>query len=373
LDRVTVALDRHLDALVRRGVPPALAVVVVKGGTTVYARAFGIADGPTRRPARLDDVYHFWSVTKLFTATAIMQLVEDCRVTLDDPLSKFLPDFPTVSPAGRPASVTLRQLLDHSSGIGDFGPRQLVGWIHAPGDPPVGQTEFAKTRMAALRRLRAEPGAAGRYSNAGYVLLGAVVEAVTGTTYEDHVRRRILAPLGMTASDFIYRDDMLPRAVSGSHRLFHVFTPLLLAIHPDWFSRRVARTVGGRMWLRPLYTDYTPPTGLIGSAEDLAKFGQAFLPRDGASPVPILRRETILAMRDQFYGGNFGPDGDRMGLGWHWFDREPVPFKGHGGDGPGFRAQLAILPERDMVVVVLANDMLADRLALTRAVITAFI
>jgi len=77
-------------------------------------------------------------------------------------------------------------------------------------------------------------------------------------------------------------------------------------------------------------------------------------------------------MLDDGYGPNNGPDGDRMGLVWHWWDEAPIPFKGHGGDGPGFRAQLAIFPEKNMAIVVLANDTLTDRVGLTRLVAGVF-
>ena len=126
------------------------------------------------------------------------------------------------------------------------------------------------------------------------------------------------------------------------------------------------------MWLAPLYTDYTGPTGLIGTARDLARFGQAFVNGGELDGVRILEPETVARMLDQDYGGNTGPDHDRMGLGWHWWNDDPIPFKGHGGDGPGFSAQLAILPERKEVVVVLANDMLTDRLGLTRLVVRVY-
>ena len=86
----------------------------------------------------------------------------------------------------------------------------------------------------------------------------------------------------------------------------------------------------------------------------------------------ILGAASTAAMLDAGYGGNTGPDGDRMGLGWHWFDKAAVPFKGHGGDGPGFGAQLALFPERKMVVVILANDTLIDRVGLTTLVASAF-
>jgi CubicO group peptidase (beta-lactamase class C family) len=191
-------------------------------------------------------------------------------------------------------------------------------------------------------------------------------------SYEDFVRVRILRPLQMKDTDFVYRDDLLPRAVTGTHPLFHFFTPLLLVLHHDWFSKWVAKISSRRMWLAPSYTDYTGPTGLIGTAEDLARFGQAFLSSGQLDGNRILKPETVAAMLDTGFGGNTGPDKDRMGLGWHWWNNAPLPFKGHGGVGPGFGTQLAVFPAQKMVVVVLANDTLIDRVGLTNLVAAAF-
>jgi len=126
------------------------------------------------------------------------------------------------------------------------------------------------------------------------------------------------------------------------------------------------------MWLAPLYTDYTGPTGLLGTAEDLARFGQAFISDDQPPGGRILKPETAALMLNEGYGGNTGPDKDRMGMGWHWWNNAAIPFKGHGGDGPGFGAQLAVFPEQKMVVVVLASDTLIDRVGLTEMVAGVF-
>jgi len=344
----------------------------MKNGVVAYAKAFGIVDAPAHRSAAPTDIYHFWSVTKLFTATAIMQLVEDGKVRLDDPVRKYLPSFATTDKAGARADITVRQLLDHTSGMKNLAPTHLIGWIHHLEDAPLNQTALVRQRMDSYRRLDSEPGEIGSYSNAGYIVLGAIIEAASGQPYEEFVRQRILAPLGLVSTDFVYRDDLRSRAVTGTHPVFHIFTPLLWLIHHDWFSRWVNAIERQRMWLSPLYTDYTGPTGLLGTGADLARFGQAFLNGGELDGHRILKTETVTSVLDDGYGANTGPDKDRMGLGWHWWNDAPLPFKGHGGDGPGFGAQLAIFPTQHMVIVILANDTLIDRVGLTKLVATAF-
>src|SRR5581483_8775377 len=282
-------MEAYLGALVANETPPALDVTVMKGGALVYAKAFGKLD-PSGTPASGDAVYHFWSVTKLFTAAAILELADDGKLSLDDPVTSFLPNFRTEF-AGRQATVTIRQLLDHTSGMKNLGPLDLVGWIHHLADPPVDQVALVRDRMAGYRGLATAPGKTGAYSNAGYIVLGAIVAAASGESYEDFVRTRLLSPLGMASTDFVYRDDLLARAVAGSHPLFHFFTPLLLMMHTDWFSSWVGKTTRRRMWLRPLYTDYTGPTGLLGTGRDLARFGQAFLNGGELDGKRILRPE----------------------------------------------------------------------------------
>jgi D-alanyl-D-alanine carboxypeptidase len=93
--RAVAKLEAYLISLTSNETPPALDVVVMKNGSIAYSKAFGLADGPTHKVAKPDDVYHYWSVTKLFTATAIMQLVDDQRLSLDDLITKYLPEFRT--------------------------------------------------------------------------------------------------------------------------------------------------------------------------------------------------------------------------------------------------------------------------------------
>ena len=365
-------LEAYLSDLTARETPPALDIVVIKNGAVAYSKAFGVADGPSHMPATPDSIYHYWSVTKLFTATATMQLVEDGKLRLDDFVTKYVPAFLTTNKSGTTAGITVRQLLDHTSGMKNLAPTHLVGWIHHLEDPPVNQTALVAQRMAWYRTLATDPGRTGAYSNAGYIVLGAVIESAAGQPFEDFVRERILTPLAMSCTDFIYREDLRARAVTGTHPLFHIFTPLLLLIHHDWFSHWVTKIDNRRMWLSPLYTDYTGPTGLIGTGPDLARFGQAFLAGGELGGRRILTAETVKTMLDEGYGANTGPDKDRMGLGWHWWNEAPIPFKGHGGDGPGFGAQLAIFPAQKMVVVILANDTLIDRVGLTKLVAATF-
>ena len=368
-------LEAHLGRLTAHETPPALTVMVVNARQALYARAFGVADGVAGRAAAIDDLYHFWSVTKLVTATAVLQLVEAGTVGLDDPVTRHLPAFTTRLKSGKSAVITIRQLLAHTSGMRNLAPQDLIGWIHHPWEPSVSESTLVAERMGKYRRLAARPGERSVYSNAGYIVLGAVIEAATGIGYEEYVRTRILTPLRMSSTDFVYPSAADPRIVAGTHPVFHLYTPLLFAIHRDWLTGWVRRVRGVRrlrMWFAPLLTDYTAPTALIGTAGDLARFAQAYLRGGELDGARILAPGSVRQLLDEGYGLPSGAAGERLGLGWHCWTGSATPFKGHGGEGPGFAAQLALFPERDLAIVLLANDTLIDRVGLTELVASAF-
>jgi CubicO group peptidase (beta-lactamase class C family) len=365
-------LDRYIAALVSTGTPPAISITVRKNGAIVYDKAFGIIDGISQRPAHPGDLYHLWSVTKLLTATAIMQLVESGGIELDADTTRYLPEFSFRDRQGREAIVTVRQLLNHTSGMRDLGIFDLIGWINDDLALALSQSMLLIERMQSYRRLAGTPGAKANYSNAGYNVLGAIIEKVTGKAYEDYVRENIIAPLRMTSSGFDYVTTGTERAVLGTHPLLHVFTPLLWLVHRDWFSRWVKAIAGRRMWMTLMKTDYTPPTGLIGSTADLARFGQAMLDDGELDGARILSKEGVAAMLSTGYSGARTRLGFRLGLGWQWSDGEPHPYKGHAGGGPGFSAQIALVQEAGLVVALAGNDTLMDRAGITRSVIAAF-
>jgi CubicO group peptidase (beta-lactamase class C family) len=366
-------LDRYLVALVAAGTPPAISVTVRKNGATVYDKAFGIIDGISRAPAHPGDLYHLWSVTKLLTATAIMQLVEGGQIELDADTRRYLPDFSFRDRQGREAMATVRQLLNHTSGMRDLRLFDLIGWINDDPAFSLSQSTLLAERMQSYRRLAGTPGAKAVYSNAGYIVLGAIIEKLSGMNYETCIQQRILQPLRMTASGFDYATLGIARAVFGTHPLLHVFTPLLWLVHRDWFNRWVKAIASRRMWMTLMKTDYTPPTGLIGSTADLARFGQAMLNGGVLDGARILSKESVAAMLDTGYSGARTRLGFRLGLGWQWSDREPHPYKGHAGGGPGFSAQLALVQEAGLVVALAGNDTLMDRTGITRRIVAAFL
>jgi CubicO group peptidase (beta-lactamase class C family) len=204
--QLVTALAAHLDSLAAAGRFSGV-VVLAKGDRRVFERAYGLADREARRANGLDTRFNLGSINKAFTATAIRQLAAAGKLSLDDRLIRHLPDYANRDVAER---VTIGQLLEHSSGIG--------GNIFAA--PPGGSRGDLRAigdflRLFAQEPLQFEPGTRRQYSNAGYIVLGAVIERLSGMTYYDYVRANVFQPAGMTETDSYARDSLPPNTATG--------------------------------------------------------------------------------------------------------------------------------------------------------------
>ncbi|MBN2199838.1 MAG: beta-lactamase family protein [Candidatus Aminicenantes bacterium] len=185
-------------------------VLVALNDRVVYHEAYGYADRDKKIPNRKDTKFNLGSINKNFTRLAVLQLVRGKKMSLGDPIKKFLPDYPNAEAA---AKVTVRHLLEMTSGIGDFfGPRY---------------EETPKEKIRSIRDylplfadlpLAFEPGAASRYSNGGYIVLGAIIEKVSGQDYYAYVREHIFKPCGMRDTDSYARDAEVPNMARGYTR-----------------------------------------------------------------------------------------------------------------------------------------------------------
>jgi CubicO group peptidase (beta-lactamase class C family) len=358
-------LETYLQQLTAFGAPPGLSLAVVKDGQIVYSQGFGLADGPGQIPAAPGTVYHWWSATKIPTAIAILQLQEQGLLKLDDPVASYLPFFKVQYPSAHSQVITLRHLLNHSSGLSDLNPAELFRNIHPDGAPGVNQTAFVEGIFPGYSKLAFEPGAQATYTNLGYMVLGAVIEKVSGQAYEDYIGEHILGPLTMTHTGYVYTDEMRATAAAGAHPIVNPITPLIPFMVPDWRTY-VRDAAQGHLWWKRLYTNYTPPTGLIGPAPDAARLLLAYLNDGELDGQRILAPGTAALMTgDPVIGKGSGPamfhKGLRHGLGWWVLDCGGRRCLEHTGEGPGFGAALRLYPDEKLGIVVLTNDMTSDR------------
>lgn len=232
---------------------PGLSLAIVKEGTPIYVKGYGVATLEHPVPVRPDTVFQIGSIGKQFTAVAVMMLANDHKLDLDDPLSKYLPEIP---PAWK--EVTLRLMLNHQSGIPQYTTpqRQLLDLVHDYSDEELIQ-------LAAAQPLDFEPGTDVSYSDTGYVLLGFVINRVAGMFYGDYLQKHVFKPLGMTQTRIISDSDIVPNRASG-----YELTEAGRLRNQTYVSPALNRTADGSLyssvvdlakWDRALYTDAVLP------------------------------------------------------------------------------------------------------------------
>jgi CubicO group peptidase (beta-lactamase class C family) len=307
-----------------------LAVAVMKGRDTVLARAYGKADVENDVPTTVRHVFQIASVTKEFTAAAVLKLAEEGKLGLDDDVTRYLPEAPT---QGR--KVTIRQLLSHTSGIADVAELPSFRGIKRRDLPP----------DSVLALVRSEPfyfppGEQMRYSNSGYLLLGQLIEKVSGRPYADFLAETLFRPAGMTDSRYCDQRALIPRRVRG-----YDFTPTGF-LPAEFISLRIPFAAGG----------------LCSTALDLVAWSQAL--NEGRVLGPAAYAEMT---RAQVVGGGRRT---RYGLGLGVGTIAGRRVYHHGGDIDGFTSYLAYFPDDSLSVAVVMNtqgpsrpDALVERIA----------
>jgi CubicO group peptidase (beta-lactamase class C family) len=315
-DRSSVALkmDQTLAAAFHAEAPGA-AVLVVQNGTAILRKGYGMADLEFGVPMDPANVFPICSITKQFTAVAILQLIEAGKLKLTDDLSRFVPDYPTGG-----AEITLNQLLSHTSGIPSCD--AMPEWRKTLGAGLTPDQVLALTRN---QPLDFAPGSDWKYSNTGYALLGKVIEAVSGQSYPDYVRSRLFSPAGMSHSYYGDGHRLIPLRVRG-------------------YSRE------GKTWIDApdfnLAQTYSSGA-LLSTVDDLWAWDQALQAGRLASP-------SVLA--SAYVAGHL-PDGrsTHYGFGWEVNQLSGHVIIEHAGGVPGFAAYEARVPEAGIYVAILTN------------------
>jgi CubicO group peptidase (beta-lactamase class C family) len=297
-------------------------VLVADHGKVLYHRAFGLANREWQIPHTTDTAFRIASLTKQFTATLVLQLAEQGKLRLADPIGKYVPEL---SPEiGR--RVTLHQLLNHTSGIVDYA--NYPGfWANRLGEK-VPKADF----LAIMNRpLEFEPGSQGHYSSSNYTLLGWVIEKQTGKTYGEALDSMILRPFGMQRTAYDAPDRIIPRKASGYVRALAEYRPA----DPLWIPNIGA---GG---------------GVASTTGDFFKLDRALA---GSTLLkPESKRQMFTAYVKDDVWGDLG-----YGYGWLVGTRiiagKPRVVHEHGGNGNGFRTLVTRYPEDGKLVVIFLNE-----------------
>jgi len=291
------------------------AVLVARKAMPILDQAYGLADREKKIPNTLKTRFRIGSMNKMFTATSILQLAEAGRIGLDDPLGKYLTEYPNKDIATK---VTIRQLLTHTGGTGDiFGPdfekhrlelRTLQDYIKLYGN----------------RAPQFEPGSRWEYSNYGFILLGAIIEKVTGKSYYEYVREHVYGPAGMTSSGSEAEDIAVPDRSIGYTRM----SGPELRPNTDTLPFRGTSAGGG-----------------YSTVGDLLQFANAL------EDHKLLNTEFT----DMLTTGKVDAHGARYAFGFEDQMINGVRCFGHGGGAPGMNGDLEICPGSGYVIAVLAN------------------
>jgi CubicO group peptidase (beta-lactamase class C family) len=344
--------------------PPGVSLAVVKDGTLVYQKGFGKADGPKNIQTAADTVYNTWSMVKPITAAAVLQLQEQGLLDIDDPVADYLPFFQVRYPSEQSETVTIRHLMNHSSGLSNNVP-EILRWIHFDGDQERNQTELIEEKFPDYAELSYEQGTKAVYSNVGYMVLTAVIEAVSGQSYQQYMIDHIFKPLKMTDTSWVYSESTADREAAGSNPRVDLQALLLpMLLDKSQMNALIRERAGGLLWLNRVYTDQKGPTGPISTVVDMGRFLMAILNNGELDGRRILSEESVAQMITEGHvlPGNTPEARDMKaykqmyhGLGWYVVKNPEVDFIAHSGGGPGFASDMRLYPDRDLGMVVIGN------------------
>ena len=287
------------------------AVLIARGEKIVLEKSYGSADRGKHVTNTTDTQFRLGSMNKMFTATAILQLAGEGKVDLAAPLGKYLPDYPNRDVATK---VTIRHLLTHTGGTGDiFTPEYETRRLEMR---EIG--DYVK--LFGSRELGFEPGSKWAYSNYGFILLGAVIEKVSGVSYYEYVRKHIFEPAGMRATDSLPEADAVSKRSTGYMRKDGAWVN-----NADTLPWRGTSAGGG-----------------YSTVGDLLRFARAL------SGGKLIKPELFAQMTSKQAGPGYG-------FGMMVADEPRGKRFGHGGGAPGMNGELRVYPGTGTVVVVLAN------------------
>jgi CubicO group peptidase (beta-lactamase class C family) len=311
---------------------PGLSVALVHDQDLIYARGFGFADIEDEIPATAQTMYRVASITKTFTATAIMQLRDQGKLQLDDPIDRYLPWFRIKNRFPNAPAITIRHLLTHTSGL----PRESAfpywtDYKFPSRSEMIQSLEQQETVFPTETRLK--------YSNLGIALAGEIVAEISGSPYSEYVSKQILDPLGMSSTTVYFQDKDRDRLAVG-------------------YGRRLED--GSRKEMPFLNAKaIAASANLTSTVEDLAKFASLQF-RDGhvVFGSQILRGSTLKEMHRVHWLNPSWKGG--WGLGFSIWREDEKTMVGHSGWVGGYRSQLSFLPDEKIAVIVLTNADDAD-------------
>ena len=297
---------------------PGAAVIVTENGKTVYTAGRGMADIAAGRAIKPGDSFRLGSITKQFAAATLLKLVEQGKLSLDDPLSKFIPDYPAPG-----ASATVRQLLDHTSGIQDY--TEIPGWM-VEANTAKAYTTPALIAVFKDQPASFKPGEHWAYDNSGYVLVGAIIEKVTGKPWDEAVAEAITRPLHLSSIRSGVAEASIPAMDQG-------------------YTNKDGKPVASQA----IHMSVPGAAGaLVGNVGDMATWAYAL--HNGKVVAPATYQAMITPTKTS--DGKTAP----YGFGLELEDVRGQTAIGHNGGIFGFSTDSIYLPKQKLFVAVFANS-----------------
>jgi CubicO group peptidase (beta-lactamase class C family) len=325
-------VDQYVQAEMQRQHIPGLALLVAREGKIVKAQGYGLANVELQVPVKPETVFQSGSVGKQFTATAVMMLVEEGKINLDDPITHYFQDAPAAW-----QQVTVRELLSHTGGFTDY-PENF--------DFRKDYSEDQLYKVIAGIPLAFPPGTKWSYSNLGYATLGILIHRVTGRFYGDFLQERIFRPLGMTTTRVMSEADIIPNRAAG--------------------YRLVKGELKNQEWVAPT-VNTTADGSLYFSILDLAKWDAALYTEQ------LLKRSSLQEMWTPAKLKNGQTNSGDYGFGWSIEKAKGHRLLDHGGSWQGFKTHISRYVDDKLTVVVLTNLAEADPGKITQHVAETYL
>ncbi len=332
-------LDVILKKQIENHKTPSVQYAFFNKDSIIYTFKDGFADIQNQKKITDKTTYNVYSITKTFTALAVLQLAEQGKIDIEQSVKKYLPDFPYSS------QITIRQLLSHSAGIPNPIP---LNWVHlAESHQSFDRNLFFQPVFADNAKTKSKPNQKYAYSNLGYVLLGQLIEKVSGSTYEAYIAANILKPLGIKESEMgftVYNPD---RHAKGYHKKYSL-SNLVLTFMIDK-SKLISGTEGKWNAFNTLYVNGVSYGGLIGNANAFIKYIQELLKPNCA----LISDEY----KKQLFTENITAQGKPTGMCLSWFKGELCgnQYFCHAGGGGAYYCEIRIYPEKGVGSLIMFN------------------
>ncbi len=312
--QLTTKFDQLLSEQFKTGESGATALISRKG-QIIYKKAFGMANLELNIPMQTESVFRIGSITKQFTAIAILQLMEQGKLDLQDDITKFIPDYPTHG-----HKITIEHLLTHTSGIKSYTDMPEFGVMSRLDKKPEELISFFKNQP-----MEFAPGTKWNYNNSAYFLLGYIIEKISGKTYPEYVEQNFFKTLGMTNSYYGSDSKIIKNRAAAYSKNENEF------VNAEPLSMTLPYAAGS----------------LQSTVDDLFKWNQA------VQNYKLVKKESL----DKAFTSYVLADGKKTnyGYGWSLGNIQGSPMIEHGGGIPGFLTQGIYLPKEDVFVAVFSN------------------